>query len=151
MSTLKVQASPLIRLPFITYDDPGIVFTEPSLTHQSFLEECDYNNVLAKWQKSGLITHINPAVPTYEDVSAFVDYQSSLELIRSAQEQFLALPSHVRDRFENDPAKLISFLQDPANAAEAAKLGLINPVVDNSAAPTAKPELSTTTSSSASE
>ena len=82
-----------------------------------------------------------------KDVSQFGDYQSSFELIRSAQAQFDALPSSVRDRFDNDPSKLIAFLNDPDNRAEAEKLGLLNtPVVDTSAATTAKAEVSTTTS-----
>lgn len=141
------KTTPPIRVAFVDYDDKGITFTEPSLTHQSFLEECDFNNVLQKWQKSGLITHINPNTPIYADVSQFGDYQSSLELIRSAQAQFDALPSSVRDRFDNDPSKLIAFLNDPDNRAEAEKLGLLNtPVVDTSAATTAKAEVSTTTS-----
>lgn len=141
------KISPAIRVAYIDYDDKGMVFTEPSLTHQSFLEECDFNNVLHKWQKSGLITHINPNMPMYADVSQFGDYQSSLELIRSAQAQFDALPSSIRDRFDNDPSKLIAFLNDPANRAEAEKLGLLNtPVVDTSAASMAKAEVSTTTS-----
>ena len=41
-----------------------------------------------------------------------------------AQQSFESLPSELRGRFENDPAKLIDFLSDERNNAEAVKLGL---------------------------
>lgn len=135
-----------IRLPFVEYDDPGLKFEDPSLAHQSFKDECDYNNVLAKWQNSGLITHINPSQPIYADVSNMGDYRSALELIRSAQSSFDALPASVRDRFDNDPAKLLSFLEDPSNRDEAVKLGLAletSPAVEKPSAPMAEDGLST--------
>lgn len=133
-----------IRLPYVDYPHSGLQCPEPTLTQQHFADECDFNNVLAKWQNSGLITHINPSQPIYADVSEFTDYQSSLELIRSAQAAFDALPSSVRDRFANDPQKLFDFVHDPANRDEAIRLGLV-PSVDGSAAPPAKAEPSTDT------
>ena len=41
-----------------------------------------------------------------------------------AQQSFESLPSELRAKFENDPAKLISYLSDDKNNAEAIKLGL---------------------------
>ena len=139
-----------IRLPYVDYPHSGLQCPEPTLTQQHFADECDFNNVLAKWQNSGLITHLNPSQPIYADVSEFTDYQSSLELIRSAQAAFDALPSSVRDRFDNDPQALFNFVHDPSNRDEAIKLGLVPspdafPPVVGSAAPTAKPEPSTGT------
>lgn len=127
-----------IRLPFVPYEDKGLECLDPSLTHQSFADECNYNNVLAKWENSGLITHINPNSPVYADVSDLGDYQSALELIRSAQSSFDALPSSVRDRFNNDPAKLLEFVQDPKNEAEALRLGLTLPTPSGVAAVSSK-------------
>lgn len=117
-----------IRLPFVDYPHKGLLCEDPSLTKQSFADECNFNNVLDKWQQSGLITHINPSSPIYSDVSNYVDYQHSLELIRSAQDSFDSLPSAVRDRFANDPGRLIAFLSDPSNEDEARRLGLLNPL-----------------------
>ena len=37
----------------------------------------------------------------------------------------MALPAHLRARFENDPAQLIDFLGDENNRSEAEKLGLL--------------------------
>lgn len=122
-----------IRLPYQHYETAGLTCPEPSRTKQSFAEECDFNNVMNKWAQSGLIPNLNTREPIYADVSHMTDYHSSLELIRSAQEQFYSLPSHLRDRFNNDPAQLLAFIQNDANYDEAIKLGLVpqrKPVVD---------------------
>ena len=38
----------------------------------------------------------------------------------------MALPAQIRSRFENDPAKLIDFLDNSENLDEAIKLGLVS-------------------------
>jgi hypothetical protein len=38
----------------------------------------------------------------------------------------MALPANIRSRFDNDPAKLIDFMENPANREEAESLGLVN-------------------------
>ena len=60
------------------------------------------------------------------DVSDFVDYQEALGIVAQARESFLALPSSVRERFGNNPASLIDFLNDASNRAEAISLGLLS-------------------------
>lgn len=140
-----------IRKPFEKYENDGLLCLDPSLAHQSFRDECDFNNVLSKWQNSGLITHLNPQQPIYADVSNLGDYQQSMELIRSAHESFEALPSSIRDRFNNDPAQLMAFLQDSSNFDEAVKLGLLSPrapAVDKSVG-TQSPEPTLSTASTA--
>ena len=123
-----------IRLVYVDYPHTGLLCEDPSLTKQSFAHECDFNNVLSKWQESGLITHLNPSPASYGDVSHYSDYQTSLELIREAQASFDALPSQIRDRFNNDPAYLMSYLDDPSNDDEACSLGLLKPL-SSAAAP----------------
>lgn len=125
-----MSSLPVIRLPFVSYPEEGLLCPEPTLTQQNFADECDFNNVLAKWQSSGLITHINSASPQYGDVSDIGDYQAAMDTVLKAQASFDALPAAVRERFANDPSQLLRFVQDPENTAEAIRLGL---VVDNSA------------------
>lgn len=122
--------TPEFRLPYCTYDRVTLLCSDPSRTKQSFADECDFNSVMAKWATSGLITNVNMSQPIYADVSHISDYQSSLELIRSAQDQFNSLPSKIRDRFGNNPGNLLAFLSDPSNREEAVRLGLIEPTLD---------------------
>lgn len=99
---------------------------EPSLTQQHFLEECDFNNVMHTWQVSGLIQHVNPQQPRYGDFSMLTDFSEALEIVRSAEDAFLALPSKLRASLGNDPAELVGWLSDPDNRQQAIKYGLIS-------------------------
>jgi len=65
--------------------------------------------------------------PQYGEFADLPDYQSALELVRHANEQFNALTSRQRERFGNDPERFLAFTGDPANAEEMAKLGLMKP------------------------
>lgn len=99
----------------------------PGLTKQSFKDECDVNKILAKYAKSGTITHVARVVPKFGDFTNIPDYRGSLDIVNKANDAFMALPAAVRSRFENDPAKLLEFLSDPKNAEEAIKLGILEP------------------------
>jgi phage internal scaffolding protein len=44
----------------------------------------------------------------------------------AAESEFAALPAQLRNKFGNDPANLVQFLDNPENRAEAEKLGLVN-------------------------
>lgn len=102
---------------------------EPSLTKQSESEDCDINVIMARFEKTGLLTHSNDASPRYGDFADVVDYDESLRVVMEADEAFSSLPARVRARFENDPSQLIDFVRDPANKQEAINLGLIEPLV----------------------
>ena len=83
-----------------------------SLTQQQFKAECDVNNILAKYRKTGMLTHVHKHQGNFGDFSSVEDYQTSLGKLMQAQQSFESLPSELRAKFENDPAKLISYLSD---------------------------------------
>jgi len=113
----------------VTNPETGEVTKPPSMTKQSFAAECDINNILKQYKKTGIISHINAqaARGTYQDLPDDVDYQSALNLIINAENAFATLPSGVRDRFGNDPAEFMAFMADPKNAEEIVQLGLATP------------------------
>ena len=98
--------------------------TGESMTQQQFKAECDVNNILAKYKRTGMLSHIQKHQGNFGDFSSIEDYQTSLGKLMQAQQSFESLPSELRAKFENDPAQLISFLSDEKNNAEAVKLGL---------------------------
>lgn len=100
---------------------------EPSLTDQSGQRESDINYIMAKYEKTGLITHMAKNQGKFMDVSNVPDYQTMLAQIQEAESAFMTLPATTRLKFQNDPGQLISFLQDEKNRDEAIKLGLVNP------------------------
>lgn len=99
---------------------------EPSLTQQHFEAECDINNIVKKYDRTGELSHLNRRRGVYADFSDIPDYAESLDRINRAQEAFLTLDAKIRQRFSNDPQKLINFLSDERNREEALSLGLID-------------------------
>lgn len=104
---------------------------EVSLTHQSMRDECDINLIMAKYQSTGLIEHVNQFEGNYGDFLHAVDYQSAINVVMAANDAFASLPSSIRDRFSNDPAQFLDFVHDDNNREEMIKLGLIVPPVVN--------------------
>jgi len=111
-----------------TYPDPltGEIVKPPARTKQSFVAECDINNILKQYKMTGQIRHISAkaAQGSYEDLPDPIDFQESMNLILAAEQSFATLPSRVRDRFGNDPSQFLSFMSNPANADEIISLGL---------------------------
>ncbi len=102
-----------------------VVFTEASLTEQSFKFETDINNICEGKAFSSLPANRNQ--PIYDDFTNLGKYQESLDLVSKAQSMFEELPSNIRNKFENNPQKLIDFVSNPeVNYDEGVKLGIFN-------------------------
>lgn len=104
----------------------GITFDEPSMAQQHFKDECDVNNILRKYELTGLVTHVANGTPSYGDFSSVLEFQQAQNILIEAQDAFEALPASLRKRFDNDPAVMLEFIENPDNREEAEKLGLVN-------------------------
>lgn len=104
---------------------------EPSLTKQSMKAECDINNIMKRFERTGLITHNAARQAYFADVSEVPDFAAAVATVRKAEDMFMSLPAKLRARFDNDPAAYVAFTADPANKDEMISLGLIDkePVV----------------------
>jgi len=106
--------------------------TGPSRTKQSFKDECDINQIMARYLMTGTIDFANKHQAQYADVSG-IDFDSCMTQIKQAQAMFADLPAQLRDRFANDPARFLEYVADPDNRPEMQKLGLlITPQPDSS-------------------
>ena len=81
---------------------------EDAVTQRCFKDECDINILLAKFAVTGQLPE-NVRVPQYVDFEEAFDFQSSMNVIRAAEEAFNAMPAEVRDRFQNDPGRFLEF------------------------------------------
>jgi phage internal scaffolding protein len=95
-------------------------------TEQAHKEAVDVNNILRKYDKTGVISHISNIEAKYGDMTGF-DFREMQAKIADANSRFEQLPSEIRNRFKNDPAELLEFMENPDNRPEAEKLGLIDP------------------------
>jgi len=116
---------PKIRRPYDASPGTSITFTENTKAQQSFQDECDINTIMSRYQQNGVLDHVQSIEGAYGDFSNVVDYQLGLNQILAAQDAFDQLPAKLRERFRNDPAELMTFLQDEKNRAEAEDLGLV--------------------------
>lgn len=116
-------------------------FPNASKTHQSFKEDCDINTIARRF---GLDRQAMPVAPLdashYGDFTEAPDLRSILDTVRQAKDHFMALPPKLRARFHNKPAELWEFVNDPDNADEAVRLGLLARVPAPSAPESVVPE-----------
>nr|QJB18751.1 MAG: internal scaffolding protein [Microvirus sp.] len=114
-----------------------------SVTLQQFMEECDIRGILSHFEKTGILK-TRDGNPIYGDFTKIPDFQSAMNTVILANDTFMQLPAAVRDRFQNDPARLMEFLGDPSNQAEAVKLGLAEAPLETAPEPSIAPEGSPT-------
>nr|QJB20569.1 MAG: internal scaffolding protein [Microvirus sp.] len=117
------------QTPFGSHRSVDLICLDESLTLQSCKDECDINNILDRWQSTGILEHARQDDGFFGDFLDVHDYQSSLEAVRNADNMFNSLPSSVREFFDNNPAKLLEFVNDESNRDKAVELGLIDPIV----------------------
>lgn len=99
---------------------------EEGRTQQSFRDEVDINTIVERFGLTGELPD-NMRLPQSGDFTGITDFHTAMSAVRQAQEQFMQLPGAMRERFNHDPQRLLSFLEDPGNLEEARKLGLVNP------------------------
>lgn len=108
----------------------GLEFKEPSMTDQSFKDECDMGKLIDRYNKTGffynpLAAHgQKPRQPMFEDFADVPTFQDAQEVISRSQAQFEALPAKIRDFFDNDPALMLAFVHNPANRDKCVELGI---------------------------
>jgi len=110
------------------YEDPircDTVCDEETLTKQSFKKECDINQIMSKYQRTGQISHIRASEPFYGDFSSIDDYHTALEKINASKAYFEALPAKVRSQFNNDVGTFLEFAINEENLTEMQNLGII--------------------------
>lgn len=122
----KTAYSPTVRVASV-----GMVFEKPSRTKQSFAEDCDLNRIMERYALPEAFAYAqavkNGSQPIYDDFTTVSDYQEAMNTVLAAQEQFESMPSNVRAYFDNDPVKMLQFVQEPEkNYEKGVELGLFN-------------------------
>lgn len=124
--------------------------SKDGLTEQSHKKACDINTIIERYEKTGLAP-VTTRQALYGDVSGVEDYLTSMNKLISAQEKFDSLPSKVRAKFNNDPARFIEFCSDEKNIDEMIDLGLLARVESKKDTAGEKPPVSKKDADSAGE
>lgn len=99
----------------------------PLMTKQSMKNECDINNILNQYKKTGIITHVQAARPTYEDLPDASDFQEAQNVLIAASQAFDGLPSKVRDHYANDPYLFLAAISDESQHDQLREFGVLKP------------------------
>jgi phage internal scaffolding protein len=100
---------------------------DQNLTKQSFKDEVNINNIMAKYEATGTITHLARHPAEYGDFSNVQDLQSAIHQVEGARESFESLPSELRAKFDNNPVDFYNYFQN-ASEDDLRESGII---VDN--------------------
>ena len=100
-----------------------------SVSQSRYQAECDINTIVRRFGLTGDLP-VNAAMPTSGDFTGISDFHSALNMVREAEEAFMAFPASVRERFGHDPQQLMAFLENADNRDEAVKLGLVSAPVE---------------------
>lgn len=114
-----------------------------SLTQQHFKDECDIDKIIAKHDSTGLISHVARGVGQYGDYSEINEYREALELVDSANQSFMEIPSNIRKMFNNNAGEFFEFATNPDNLEKMIELGLAPspaPEIEESSSKKAAPE-----------
>ena len=99
------------------------ITTLDARTEQCHRDECDITKIIAKYDRTGVLNHVNEFEARYEDLTG-LDYQTMLNTVANANSMFEGLPSEIRNQFANDPANFISFMDDQNNNEQMYEMGL---------------------------
>lgn len=119
--TTKPEMRAFLTRPGRTDDNGNLIY----MTEQHHKDECNINNILKKYDQTGLLSHVQTMEAMYGDMTGD-DYKTAMDMILTMRDQMDAMPSHIRKRFENSPQKFLEFMENPDNRDEAIKLGIIN-------------------------
>jgi phage internal scaffolding protein len=103
-----------LKLPY----NPGV-----GAAKQSFAHQVDINNIVARFQKTGMLEHQAEYEGSYDDMSG-MDFLNAMTLVANAKSMFNELPSKIRKMCDNDPAKFYDFCQNPENRDQLIDLGI---------------------------
>lgn len=104
------------------------VNTEPSKTDQSQKKQCDVNEIIARYKKTGQVSHLAKNQGVYADISEIPDLLTATSNVQKAQDAFMTLPAKIRKMFDNDAIAFVNYMSDPTKVEEQIKLGLRDPL-----------------------
>jgi len=123
--------NPKIRNKFSTYAREPFEAKGIDPAQQHFREEVNINNIIAKYNKTGVITHVAKTRKRFGDFKDFADLLPDLDRVTKAQQAFEELPATIRNEFGNSIEGFFKFIKNPANEEQCIKWGIFDPPKDN--------------------
>lgn len=74
-----------------------------TMTEQHHKKACDINTIMARYQKTGLVDHVNRHSGSYGDATG-ADFKAAQDLVATHKSIFEELPAQIRAEYDNDVA-----------------------------------------------
>lgn len=103
----RTPHTPRVRQQLSFEGDLGKTITEQQ-------ESTDINNILEKYQRTGLIDHVQKHEPQYAEFGEY-DFAKNQNMIAKINQTFEELPSSVRKDFDNNPQNFVEFIAQQEN------------------------------------
>lgn len=104
-----------------TRDKDGNYIT---MTEQNLKDQCDINKIIAQYDRTGVIQHVNRIEARFGDVTG-LDFRKAQDIYLNSQAMFEELPAEIKKRFHQNAGEFLEFMEDEKNREEAIELGLI--------------------------
>lgn len=101
------------------------VNNDPSLTDQSFKQECDIGYIIKTCQRTGQSLPI-PEM-SFADCTTVQQFEDAMDVVAQCKSAFASLPSSERDRFGGDVRNYLDFISRKENLKESYEKGYIDP------------------------
>lgn len=118
-----LAASAASSIDCVDYDDDGCPL---NLVQGQYKDECDINVILSRYSPEQLQERYAAFNGVFGDYGDVMDYSTARQFVIDADEAFMGLPAHIREKFGNDPEVLCDFLSDPSNLDDAVSMGLVS-------------------------
>lgn len=87
-----------------------------SLTRQEFVDECDINLIMSRYERGGAVPWNEVSAPQYLDLTlAPSDLMYAMNTMIDAENAFMSLPANVRKEFDNDAMRFVEYASNPDN------------------------------------
>lgn len=106
----------------------SIDFKEPSLTDDSFQDECDIGFIIENYLKTG--QEPSQVQGTFIDCVSVSDYQTAQSVVAQAKSDFECLPSKIRDEFKT-VENYLEFISKEDNLKTSIERGLLQPTTQD--------------------
>ena len=109
-----------VRRPVITINK------EPTMTKKSMAEQLDVNNIVKKYNQTGVLQKMTQFEGVYGEFDS-MDMRDAINKVERATELFMEVPSEIRGKFENDAGAFIDYATNPQNIDQMRDWGLAEP------------------------
>lgn len=112
----------VFKLPYSKNERVSIKFENPSLTDQSFKQECDIGFIIENFVKTGTQPD---STMNFMDCTTVKSYEESMQLVAEANSNFENLPAKIRDEFKT-VTNYLAYISDVKNLKDSYERGLID-------------------------